>query len=318
MALYSLKTKREIPWRDEAATFAALHAASTAAKFRNQMAEFERVMSIDLIAATESDCMAYAKWCMQQPGYRVHGEPSLVTRASVKFKLQNLKSICDHLQKCGYMQANPFISALHLLGKAEAGEKRQTEALTTEQVKKLMAGQADTQEGRRNLTLISLLFGAGLRISEALALTLGDICQTEEGLSFLKLRHTKAQKPQQHALQGWVGEGVQALKHQRLSEGAGAGMALITPYYSNGTAYQTPATYSAFLRWWKKWIRAAGLPATCTSHWGRATSITKLLSMGLDYRSVQEFSRHSTTRLVEMYDKRRFKLEDMPQKDLKY
>lgn len=56
------------------------------------------------------------------------------------------------------------------------------------------------------------------------------------------------------------------------------------------------------------WVRAltrAGLdPRHYTPHSARATAITKLLADGVPHREVQEFSRHSSVRMVERYDKR--------------
>jgi hypothetical protein len=48
------------------------------------------------------------------------------------------------------------------------------------------------------------------------------------------------------------------------------------------------------------------------------TAISKLLSDGISHREVQEFSRHSSVQMVELYDKRRIGVEDNPGKKLEY
>ncbi len=50
----------------------------------------------------------------------------------------------------------------------------------------------------------------------------------------------------------------------------------------------------------------------------RATAITKLLTDGFDHKFVQKFSRHSSTQMVDVYDKRRLDIEDKPRLKLDY
>ncbi|MCS6894414.1 MAG: site-specific integrase, partial [Deltaproteobacteria bacterium] len=62
----------------------------------------------------------------------------------------------------------------------------------------------------------------------------------------------------------------------------------------------------------------AGLGSNYSPHSARATSITRLLAEGYDFRSVQAFSRHSSIAMVELYDKRRLTIEQNPALKLKF
>ena len=62
----------------------------------------------------------------------------------------------------------------------------------------------------------------------------------------------------------------------------------------------------------------AGAGNFVSPHSARATAITKLLSDGFSHREVQEFSRHASIQMVEVYDKRRISIDDNPASDLDY
>jgi integrase len=66
------------------------------------------------------------------------------------------------------------------------------------------------------------------------------------------------------------------------------------------------------------YCKAAGSTEFVSPHSARATAITKLLADGLPHRLVQEFSRHSSIQMVELYDKRRVGVEDNPGAKLKF
>ncbi len=53
-------------------------------------------------------------------------------------------------------------------------------------------------------------------------------------------------------------------------------------------------------------------------HSARATAITKLLDSGFSHRDVQEFSRHASVQMVEIYDKRRLQVDESPAKKLEF
>ena len=69
----------------------------------------------------------------------------------------------------------------------------------------------------------------------------------------------------------------------------------------------------------KEYCECVGLdPDQYSPHSARATGITKMLEQGIPHRQVQEFSRHSSVRMVELYDKRRIQIDHNPAKVLEY
>lgn len=320
MALYALKTGARVPWREALETWIGLHAAGTARNYQLCLSQFERFSEKDFMETTETDALRYAEWLGKRRGVtsRVDPTDTLVSRATVKAKLVLLRCLSDHLITTGFSTQNPFRGACQLFGKAEAGSKCPTDALRDDDVRRLLNAPGGGKQGLRNKALLSLLFGGGMRIGEALGLNLGDICESSAGTTYLRLRRTKAGHSQSHALQDWVAEAVLALRAQRRSEGARESDPLLVVYYASGEPKNKRVQYSTFRRWWVALLADAGLPATITSHWGRATAITKLLSDNCTLREVQEFSRHSSAHTVEIYDKRRFTIDSAVQKKLRY
>jgi site-specific recombinase XerD len=307
-------------WRELVRGFLSLRAASTRAQYFQSLREFEEVIGHELLNATEADVYKFSEWALAKKGYKSRMDPNdkTASRITVKSKLVCLQNLYLHLAKQDLCHGNPFEGPLRLFANARAGEKRPTGALTVAQVRKLLEMPGGDREGIRDRAVLSLLFGAGLRISEVLKLNVADVGTSPEGTVYLRLKKTKAGRTQEHALQDWVADSIKKLLAQRRGEGAGEFDGLIAVYRSNGEVKNNRTRYDTFYRWMTRWVREAGLPVSVTSHFGRATAITQLLSQGLNYREVQEFSRHSSVRLVELYDKRRFSLEDAPQKKLKY
>ena len=58
--------------------------------------------------------------------------------------------------------------------------------------------------------------------------------------------------------------------------------------------------------------------ASTGAHSARATAITRLLAEGIPHREVQEFSRHASIQMVELYDKRRIGVDKNPGRGLDY
>jgi integrase len=81
---------------------------------------------------------------------------------------------------------------------------------------------------------------------------------------------------------------------------------------------KTPLRDPTIYRIFKEYAAKVGLPPDMAPHSARATAITKLLSDGMSYREVQEFSRHSSIQMVEHYDKRTWAIDKSPSKSLRF
>ncbi len=203
----------------------------------------------------------------------------------------------------------------------QAGQKRPTEMVKFELVKEILElPDQNTPKGLRDRAILALLFGGGLRRSEVCGLRIGDVRRTQKGTVFLQLRATKAKKDAHQAIPAWAAKSVQALIQQRVKEGASAGDYLIIGYRGQGGKSPSPDPISdnGLYRLFKSYCMRGGAGSSATPHSARATAITKLLSDGIPHREVQEFSRHSSIAMVELYDKRRIGVDENPGKELDY
>lgn len=219
------------------------------------------------------------------------------------------------------VKLNPFEADRVPPPPKDAGRKRPTQMVDFELVMEVLA-QPDCEhaKGRRDKAILAVLFGAGLRRSEVIALRIGDVRKTSSGTTFLYLRYTKAKRDAEQALPEWAAEIVWQYVHERRSAKADDGDYLFARFTGQGGKTETnlqmsdTAVYSLF----KSYCAAAGAGPFATPHSARATAITKLLTDGIPHREVQEFSRHASIQMVELYDKRRFSVEKNPAKGLSF
>jgi integrase len=204
---------------------------------------------------------------------------------------------------------------------ARSGQKRPTEMVDFSLVKEIIARAVDTTpKGLRDKAVLAVLFGGGLRRSELTRLRLNDVCESSQGTVFLRLRETKGKRDADQALPPWAAKIVRQLLENRVHQGAERGDFLFVSY--RGRAGQTPSSLpvsdTGVYLLFKYYCQLAGAGPHVTPHSARATAITKLLADGIPHRQVQEFSRHSSIQMVELYDKRRLSVEENPAKGLTF
>ncbi|MCW3843695.1 tyrosine recombinase XerC [Micromonospora yasonensis] len=144
----------------------------------------------------------------------------------------------------------------------------------------------------RDRLLLELLYGTGVRVSEACGLDLTDVDQARRVVRVLgkggRERAVPYGVPAQRALDAWLDRGRPALA------GPGSGSALLLGARGGRlnptTARRVVAGYAA----------AAGLPRT-TPHGLRHSAATHLLEGGADLRAVQELLGHSSLASTQIY-----------------
>ncbi|MFZ4541223.1 MAG: tyrosine recombinase XerC [Rickettsiales bacterium] len=149
--------------------------------------------------------------------------------------------------------------------------------------------------GARNHALAMLLYGCGLRISEALGLTLGDVAPQNESIRILG----KGKKERQAPLLPVVRHAIDAYLTQ-------------SPYHE--TAFHRPDNFPLFVglrgkplqpavfqRSLQQLRRAYGLPESLTPHALRHAFATHLLSNGADLRDIQELLGHESMSTTQRY-----------------
>jgi integrase/recombinase XerD len=182
------------------------------------------------------------------------------------------------------------------------------------------AADPSTPKGLRDQAILCALFGGGLRRSEVAALRVGDVRRSRNGTTYLYLRATKAKRDAEQALPPWAAKVITTLVQARLHDGAGPVDYLFISYQGQAGRAPTNEAVSAsgIYKLFKHYCALSGAGPNLTPHSARATAITRLLAAGIPHRQVQEFSRHSSIQMVEVYDKRRIGVDENPGVELSY
>ena len=216
---------------------------------------------------------------------------------------------------------NPFDSDKIKAPPKESGRKRPTEMVPFDKVRAIIEHtEGDSIKHLHDSAILACLFGGALRRSEVTALRIADVRKSAAGTAFLYLRATKAGKDAQQALPAWAAKTILRYLKERVKAGGGPSDFLFVSFRGKGGCTLTPSGISnaGVYKVFKSSCRRAGVTGFFTPHSARATAITKLLADGIPHRQVQEFSRHSSIQMVELYDKRRIGVDENAAKDLDF
>lgn len=211
-----------------------------------------------------------------------------------------------------------FDSALALVPVSLRPQKRRIGYVEFSKVLALFAACPATAPGYRNQAYMALGFGGGLRTSEALALRVGDIRQTEKGTIYANLQDTKTNQAAQQLIIPSLLRYLINYRDRRLSEGASMKDPLLTSYDNRGELPLNKSINQRHMQAMFEALTEKVLGKKMTPHSMRATAITKLISEGISHRKVQDFSRHSTVLMVEQYDKMLNDIDSSPAKKISF
>lgn len=161
----------------------------------------------------------------------------------------------------------------------------------------LTAPDADTPQGLRDRAMMELLYGGGLRISELVALDLGQV-NLAEGTAIVHGKGAKERlvlfgEPAMLALERYLAEGRPAL-----AAGAKHGQGCAALFLNRFGSRLTARSVQALVR---RYAVAAGIPAEVHPHLLRHSFATHLLDGGADLRIVQELLGHSSAATTQIY-----------------
>lgn len=157
------------------------------------------------------------------------------------------------------------------------------------------ASQAEALQ-LRDLALLELLYATGMRISEAMGLTMDRVDTTHQRLRVLgkgsKERELIFGAPARNALHAYLNLGRTVLA----ARGGGAAGAAVFLNASGGRLTVRGARTAV-----DRWVDAAGLGARATPHTLRHSFATHMLEGGADLRSVQELLGHANLSTTQVY-----------------
>lgn len=215
------------------------------------------------------------------------------SRRTLHLHLSALRSLYRYLLKQGLVESNPFRGIT-----IPSFRTPLPKFLTEKQVKrflegpgiKLAAGDLTPFEAARDQLIFELLYGAGLRISELVSLTHG---QVDLGQGVLRIRGKGGKdrlapmgKTARDLLKGYC---------ETFSEASAGGEPVLTK------GGKTPLSAYWVQRRMKVYLELAELPLDLTPHKLRHSFATHLLNAGADLRVVQELLGHGQLSTTQVY-----------------
>ena len=216
---------------------------------------------------------------------------------SIKRKLISIKQFLDYLCKTKHLTENPMREISFPFKK----ERRLPKTLEVKEVRALInclktrKTEATTPfalfQTTRDLCLIDLMLSTGIRVGEAVALTLDDIVHSEHTI----LIHGKGRKQRLlyiscqdtwNNLKDWL--------RLRKERGINCASLFVNREHSPLSVYGAENIFS-------KYRDLTGINAKATPHFLRHTFATNLLANGADLRSVQEIMGHASVSTTEIY-----------------
>ncbi len=216
--------------------------------------------------------------------WMIHAYGRQIGASTLARRLAALRSMLDHAVRQGWCAANVAAGL-----RPPRRPRRLPRALPVEQTRALVANAPGLDRwARRNLALVAVLYGAGLRIAEARALNLEDIDRGERQLRV-------------------CGKG----EKRRLIPLPMAAAALLDEWLRARPRVETNAVFlnqrggrlsTRGIQWvLKRHALACGADASIAAHQLRHSFATHLLAAGVDLRAIQELLGHASLSTTERY-----------------
>ena len=227
------------------------------------------------VAPTKVDVIAVRGWLAS-----LH---DALDASSIARKLSSLRAFFRFLVRKGLAKDNPAA-----LVRSPKRARALPRAMNVDDTTRLV----ELGELERDRAMLELLYGAGLRVSEAIGLDLEDI-ERQDGVALVKVRHGKGGKQR---LVPVGGKAVAALDAWLAVRPANGGPAI---FVNPKGARLTVRTVQ---RRMKTLADALGL-AGATPHALRHSFATHLLDGGVDLRAIQELLGHASLSSTQIYTK---------------
>jgi integrase/recombinase XerD len=212
--------------------------------------------------------------------------------------LSAARGLCKFLMREGVLRADPT----QLAARPRFGRKLPRALGEAEMVTLIEAPPPDTLRGLRDRAMLSLMYAAGLRVSELISLTLGDVDRARGIVSALGKGKKRRLVPLGEVALDHLAAYLEAraldtfTKAERRGAGGHEISQLLFPSPRGGKL-----TRQAFWKIVGRTARGAGLRGHVHPHQLRHSFATHLLSGGADLRSVQTLLGHANVATTEIY-----------------
>jgi integrase/recombinase XerD len=256
--------------------------------YQSDLAQFGRFLAkrgVSALEARHSDLAAFLAELATSSG----GDHSAVSPATLQRKAACLRSFYRHLRREGLVEHDPTAD---LRGPPKT--QRLPMVLSREQVTKLLAQPKGTEPlALRDRALLETMYACGLRVSEAVALKVGDV-DLQEGVLRARGKGSKERivpvgRQAVSALETYRSRARPKLVGLRVEDH------LLVNHRGGGLTRQ--GLYKIV----QNHARSAGLAELMTPHTLRHTFATHLLSGGCDLRSLQEMLGHADLATTQIY-----------------
>ena len=211
-------------------------------------------------------------------------------KTSIARKLASLRSFYKYGQREGWASSNPA----RALRNPRKG-RNLPHFLTSDEIGKLLAAPpAGLPMGLRDRAILETMYSAGLRVSELVGLSDGDVDMSQGVL----LVRGKGRRERISPLGSYAARAIQAwLKVRQLSPRQPQGRE--APVFTN--RFGTRLTTRSVGRMLEKYLAETGLDQRTSPHTLRHSFATHLLDRGADIRSVQELLGHKSLVTTQIY-----------------
>ena len=212
------------------------------------------------------------------------------SRRSIARHIAALRSFGRYLCREQLIDANPFVGI-----RTPKLERRLPQFLDVPEIDALMLLPADTVLGRRDLAILELLYGAGIRVSELTGLTLASIDLEEKYI----LVFGKGSKERIVPIGGKAVDAIEVYLQNSRPVLCKKNAKPLERLFLNHSG--TPLSDRSIRRILEKYVDALAVKKRVTPHTLRHSFATHLLDNGADLRSVQELLGHASLSTTQIY-----------------
>ena len=211
-------------------------------------------------------------------------------KSSIARRMAGIRSFFRFGQRESWVKSNP--------GEALRNPRKSRKLphfLTGDEIERLLsAPKADTNMGKRDRAILETLYSAGLRVSELVAASDGDL-DLDQGL--LRVQG-KGRKERFAPVGSYAAEALRTwLAKRQLADNETKGE--LAPLFTN--RFGKRITTRSVARMLEKYLKETGLDLRTSPHTLRHSFATHLLDRGADIRSVQELLGHSSLVTTQIY-----------------